>query len=190
MLVGTVALLATGLVPPAIAGLLAATAMVMLRVVGVPQAYRAVSWQTVVLVGGLIPLSVAIASSGAADLVARLARRHRRRSAARTLILAAIFVLTVLLGQVVSNTATVLIVAPIAVAACGNESGCRAQPPCSCSSPSPGPRRFLTPIATPANMMVMGAGGYRFSDYWKLGLATTLAWFVVAVLLIPVIWPT
>ena len=39
-------------------------------------------------------------------------------------------------------------------------------------------------------MMVMGAGGYRFSDYWKLGLATTLAWFVVAVLLIPVIWPT
>ena len=39
-------------------------------------------------------------------------------------------------------------------------------------------------------MMVMGAGGYRFSDYWTLGLATTLAWFVVAVLLIPVIWPT
>ena len=53
-----------------------------------------------------------------------------------------------------------------------------------------GAASFLTPIATPANMMVMGAGGYRFSDYWKLGLATTLAWFVVAVLLIPVIWPT
>jgi cation transport ATPase len=53
-----------------------------------------------------------------------------------------------------------------------------------------GAASFLTPIATPANMMVMGAGGYRFSDYWKLGLVTTLAWFVVAVLLIPVIWPT
>ena len=99
-----------------------------------------------------------------------------------------IFVLTVLLGQVVSNTATVLIVAPIAVAM-GNESGVALAPVLMLVAVA-GAASFLTPIATPANMMVMGAGGYRFSDYWKLGLATTLAWFVVAVLLIPVIWPT
>ncbi|KQR17508.1 SLC13 family permease [Cellulomonas sp. Leaf334] len=187
VLVGTVALLASGVVPPAIAGLIGATAMVMTGVVGVPQAYRAVSWQTVVLVGGLIPLSVAIASSGAADLVAGWLVGIVGDGSPQV-VLAAIFVLTVLLGQVVSNTATVLIVAPIAVAM-GNESGVALAPVLMLVAVA-GAASFLTPIATPANMMVMGAGGYRFSDYWKLGLATTLAWFVVAVLLIPVIWPT
>ncbi|GEL98475.1 SLC13 family permease [Cellulomonas terrae] len=187
VLVGTVALLASGVVPPAIAGLVGATAMVMTGVVGVPQAYRAVSWQTVVLVGGLIPLSVAIASSGAADLVAGWLVGIVGDGSPQV-VLAAIFVLTVLLGQVVSNTATVLIVAPIAVAM-GNESGVALAPVLMLVAVA-GAASFLTPIATPANMMVMGAGGYRFADYWKLGLATTLAWFVVAVLLIPVIWPT
>lgn len=187
VLVGTVALLASGVVPPAIAGLVGATAMVMTGVVGVPQAYRAVSWQTVVLVGGLIPLSVAIASSGAADLVAGWLVGIVGDGGPQV-VLAAIFVLTVLLGQVVSNTATVLIVAPIAVAMAG-ESGVALAPVLMLVAVA-GAASFLTPIATPANMMVMGAGGYRFSDYWKLGLATTLAWFVVAVLLIPVIWPT
>ena len=67
---GMVVLLAFGIVPPAIAGLMAATAMVVTRVVSVPQAYRSVSWQTVVLIGGLIPLTTAIRTSGAADQIA------------------------------------------------------------------------------------------------------------------------
>jgi len=185
ILVVTVALLATGVVPPAIAGLVGATAMVATGVVGVSQAYRAVSWQTVVLIGGLIPLSVAITSSGAADLVAGWLVDAVGDGSAR-LVLAAIFVLTVLLGQVVSNTATVLIVAPIAVATAGDVGIALA--PVLMLVAVAGATSFLTPIATPANMMVMGPGGYRFADYWKLGLATTVAWFVVAVLLIPVIW--
>jgi di/tricarboxylate transporter len=71
VLVGMIVLLATGLVPPAIAGLMAVAALILLKVVEPQQAYRAVSWQTVVLIGGLIPLSVAIQTSGAADLLAR-----------------------------------------------------------------------------------------------------------------------
>jgi di/tricarboxylate transporter len=70
VLAGMVVLLALGVVPAAVAGLLAATAMVVLRVVTVQQAYRSVSWQTVVLIGGLIPLSTAIKQTGAADLIA------------------------------------------------------------------------------------------------------------------------
>lgn len=187
VLVVTVALLATGVVPPAIAGLIGATLMVMTGVVGVPQAYRAVSWQVVVLVGGLIPLSVAIASSGAADLVAGWLVDLVGDGGPRV-VLATLFVLTLVLGQVVSNTATVLIVAPIAVAM-ADASGVALAPVLMLVAVA-GAASFLTPIATPANMMVMGPGGYTFSDYWKLGLATTLAWFVVAILLIPVIWPT
>ena len=112
--------------PPAIAGLAAATAMVLTRVVTVNQAYRAVSWQTVVLIGGLIPLSTAIQTSGAADLVA--SRLIDVVGSGRPyLLLIALFALTASLGQVVSNTATVLIVVPIAVAA-AQETGVSVQP--------------------------------------------------------------
>jgi di/tricarboxylate transporter len=187
VLVVTVALLASGAVPPAIAGLVGAAAMVMTGVVSVSHAYRAVSWETVVLVGGLIPLSVAIASSGAADLIAGWVLGVIGDGGPRV-VLAALFLLTLLLGQVVSNTATVLIVAPIAIAI-ANESGVALAPVLMLVAVA-GAASFLTPIATPANMMVMGPGGYAFSDYWKLGLATTMAWFVVAVALTPLIWPT
>jgi di/tricarboxylate transporter len=52
-----------------------------------------------------------------------------------------------------------------------------------------GAASFLTPIATPANMMVMGPGGYRFGDYWKLGLPVMALWLVIAVVVIPLVWP-
>lgn len=182
----TVALLASGLVPPAIAGLVGAVGMVLLRVVRPAQAYRAVSWQTVVLVGGLIPLSTAISTSGAADLVAGYLVDLVAGGDAR-LLLAALFVLTLVLGQVVSNTATVLIVTPVAVAA-AQESGVALAPVLMLVAVA-GAASFLTPIATPANMIVMNPAGYRFGDYWRLGLATTAAWFVVAVGLIPLVWP-
>jgi di/tricarboxylate transporter len=141
----------------------------------------------VVLVGGLIPLSTAIRTSGAADEVAGSLVRLVAGAGPRVL-LAALFVLTLVLGQVVSNTATVLIVTPIALAAAS----------ASAVPPAPvlmlvavaGAASFLTPIATPANMIVMGAAGYRFGDYWKLGLAVTVAWFAVAIGLIPLVWGT
>lgn len=186
VLVLTVALLASGAVPPAIAGLVGAGGMILTRVVLPQQAYRAISWQTVVLVGGLIPLSTAISTSGAADLVAGHLVDLVSGGGPR-LLLAALFVLTLVLGQVVSNTATVLIIVPIAVSA-AQESGVGLAPVLMLVAVA-GAASFLTPIATPANMIVMGPAGYRFGDYWKLGLATTAAWFVVSVGLIPVIWP-
>ena len=113
---GMVVLLAFGIVPPAIAGLIAATAMVVTRVVSVPQAYRSVSWQTVVLIGGLIPLTTAIRTSGAADQIASVITAVVGDGRPFVLMVA-MFLLTAVLGQIVSNTATVLIVTPIAVSA-------------------------------------------------------------------------
>jgi di/tricarboxylate transporter len=103
-------------------------------------------------------------------------------------LLAALFLLTLVLGQVVSNTATVLVVTPIALAA-ANDAGVAPAPVLMLVAVA-GAASFLTPIATPANMIVMGPGGYRFGDYWRLGLATTVVWFVLAIALIPVVWPT
>lgn len=186
VLVVVVVLLATGATTPAVAGLVGAGGMVLARVLTPAQVYRAVSWQTVVLVGGLIPLSGAIASSGAADLIAGGLVDLVDGGGTRAL-LAALFVLTLLLGQVVSNTATVLIVVPIALAAAA-DAGVAPAPVLMLVAVA-GAASFLTPIATPANMIVMGPAGYRFGDYWKLGGVTALGWFVVAVGLIPVVWP-
>jgi di/tricarboxylate transporter len=186
VLAGMVGLLAFGLIPAAVAGLLAATAMVVLRVVTVQQAYRSVSWQTVVLIGGLIPLSTAIQQTGAADLIAGVlidAVGYGRPY----LLLIGLFVLTAVLGQVISNTATVLIVVPVALSAAA-ETGVSPQPVLMLIAVA-GAASFLTPIATPANMMVMGPGGYRFGDYWKLGLPVMALWLVVAVGIIPLVWP-
>ena len=186
VLVVMIGLLAFDVVPPAVAGLGAAVAMVLLGVVGSAQAYRSVSWQTVVLIGGLIPLSVAIRQSGAADLIADkllavIGQGHP------ILVLVAIFALTAALGQFISNTATVLIVLPVALAA-ATESGVSPLPVLMMLAVA-GAASFLTPVATPANMMVMAPGGYRFGDYWRLGLPLVVTWLVVALLIIPVVWP-
>lgn len=186
VLVGMVILLATGLVPPAIAGLMAAAAMVLLKVVEPEQAYRAISWPTVVLIGGLIPLSTAIQTSGAADLIAS-ALVSVVGGAGPYLLLLALFALTAALGQVISNAATVLIVLPIALSAAA-ETGVSPQAVLMMIAVA-GAASLLTPIATPANMIVMAPGGYRFGDYWKLGAVTMVFWLAVGVLFVPLVWP-
>jgi len=101
-------------------------------------------------------------------------------------LLAGLFVLTAILGQLISNTATALIIIPIAVATAG-EIGVSARPVLM-SVAIAAAAAFLTPVATPVNLMVMGPGGYRFGDYWKLGLPLMLLFFVVATFLVPVFW--
>ncbi len=186
VLAATIALLASGAVAPATAGLIGAVAMVLAGVVRVPRALRAVPWETLVLIGGLIPLSVAIAESGAADLVADVVVGVVPEGDGR-LLLVALFVLTVALGQFVSNAATVLVVAPIALAS-AEHVGVAAAPVLMLVAAA-GAASFLTPVATPANMIVKDPAGYRFGDYWRLGAVITAAWLVVVVLVVPVVWP-
>ena len=185
ILAAMVVLLATGVVPAAVAGMLAAVAVVLSGVLTSSQAYRCISWTTVVLVGGMIPLSTAFVSTGTADVIAE-GLLDLAGSASPRLALLAVCVLTLVLSQLISNTATVLIVAPIsgvvaadlgvsplpfmmAVAVCGAAS-------------------FLTPVATAANTMVLEPGAYRFGDYWKLGLPLLLLFLATAVLWVPVVW--
>ena len=99
----------------------------------------------------------------------------------------ALFLLTVVLGQFVSNTATVLIVLPVALAAAA-EAQVSAEPILMMIAVARA-ASFLTPIATPANMIVMGPAGYRFGDYWRLGLPVLGWWTVVALVLVPMVWP-
>ena len=181
-----VVLLATGLVPPAVAALLAACALVVTRTVSPSQAYHSISWTTVVLIAGMIPLSTAFTETGTADLVAGWLLAVVG-DAGPQIALLALVVLTVVLGQLISNTATVLIVAPIAVAV-ATTLGASVQPFMMALTVA-GAASFLTPIATPANLMVLEPGGYRFGDYWKLGILLAVFFVVMAVFYVPLIWP-
>ena len=184
-LAAMVVLLATGAVPPAVAGLLAAGALVVGGVLSTEQAYRGVNWTTVILVAGMIPLSTAMAESGAAQTLANALVDVVGDAGPRALLLGLV-VLVFLLGQLISNMATVLIVLPIASSAAGELDV--SVKPVFVAVTVASAAAFLTPVATPANLMVMEPGGYRFGDYWKLGLPLLVLFGIVAVLLVPLFW--
>jgi di/tricarboxylate transporter len=186
ILAAMVLALATGIVPAVVAGLVAAGAMVVLRVLTVDGAYRGISWTTVVLVAGMIPVSTALVQTGAAEVIAdQLVVMVG--GLGPVALLAGLFLVTAVFGQLISNMATALIVIPIALVA-ASDLGVSVRPVLM-SLTIAASAAYLTPIATPTNLMVMGPAGYRFGDYWKLGLPLILLTFVIAVFLVPVIWP-
>ncbi len=185
ILLAMVLLLATGIVPTAVAGMLAAGAVVLSGIMNVEHAYRAINWTTVIMVAAMMPLSTAMENTGAAKLMAE----HLVAAVGDYgpyALLAGLFVLTAVLGQLISNTATALIVIPIGVAS-AKVLGMSPEPVLM-STAVAAAASFLTPIATPTNLMVMGPGGYAFGDYWKLGLPLMIWFFVVATFYIPFVW--
>jgi di/tricarboxylate transporter len=185
ILAAMVIVLATGALPPAVAGLLAAGAVVLTGVLSMDEAYRSISWTTIILVAGMIPLSTAMTETGAAarlaDGLVDVVGGHGGYA-----LLLGLFVLTAVLGQLISNMATALIVIPIALAA-AKDLDVSARPVLMCVTVTAA-AALITPVATPANLMVMEPGGYRFADYWKLGLPLLVLYGLVAVLLVPVFW--
>jgi di/tricarboxylate transporter len=185
VLVGMVVLLATNAVPPVVASLLAAGVLILLRVVTIEQAYRAISWTTVILVAGMFPLSLAMRTTGAAEKLANTLVDIVGDSGPYPLLIG-LFVMTAVLGQLISNMATALIVIPIALSAAA-ELDVAVAPVLMCISVATS-AALLTPVATPANLMVMEPGAYEFNDYWKLGAPLLVWYFVIAVFWVPFVW--
>ena len=152
---------------------------------GIEQAYRGISWTTVILIGGMLPLATAMTISGAAAKLADGLVDIVGDAGPRVLLLG-LFVLTAVLGQLISNTPTALLVIPVSLSA-ASDLDVSAKPVLMCVGVAAA-ASFLAPVATPANLMVMGPGGYRFGDYWKLGLPLLVLFGLVAVLLVPVFW--
>lgn len=186
ILVGMVVLMATGWTSSSTAALLAAGALIVSRVLTIEQAYRSVSWTTVVLVGGMMPLSNAMYSSGAATTLADYLVSWVGDMGPHAMLIG-LFLLTAALGQLISNMATVLVVIPVAISAAA-DMGLSVRPVLM-SLTIAAAAALLTPVATPANLMVMGPGGYQFGDYWKLGLPLLAWFFVISVFWVPVVWP-
>jgi di/tricarboxylate transporter len=185
-LAGMIVLLVTGVVPGAIAALLAACFVVVTGVLTMEQAYRGIAWNTIVLVGGMMALSAAMIETGAAQFLADSLLQAVGDRGPYALLFG-LALLTAILGQLISNMATALIVIPIGLSAAASMG--ISPMPVLMSIAVISAAALLTPVATPANLMVMGPGGYRFGDYWKLGFVLLVLYFVVGILLVPVIWP-
>ena len=185
ILLALVILLTTNAVPPAIAALICAGAMVVTGVLTLPQLYRGIDWNTCVVIAGLIPLATAMTNTGVAaligDQVIQLVGAFGPRA-----VLAGLFIVTTAVTQFISNTSAALVMIPIATATAA-ELGISPSPLLIGVAMGAG-ASYLTPISTPVNLMVHGPGGYEFGDYWKLGLIALLWSLFVAVFIAPLYW--
>lgn len=186
ILIVAMGLTAFGVLPVAIAFFAAAVAMVLFRALPLREAYDSVEWPILVMLAALIPVSESLSSTGGTVLIADWlsnVARHLPPYGALGLILVAAMAVTPFLN----NAATVLVMAPIA-ASFANELGFRPDAFLMAVAIGAG-CDFLTPIGHQCNTLVMGPGGYKFSDYSRLGLPLSLLVAVTAVPSIMYFWP-
>jgi di/tricarboxylate transporter len=152
----------------------------------VDEAYRAIDWQVVFLLGGILPLGIALEKTGGADLLANLLIDWVG-SYGPMAILSALFLVTTVLTAFMSNTATAALLIPIAMTAAASLD---IDPrPLIISIAFGASASFMTPVGYQTNLLVYGPGSYRFSDYIKVGVPLTVVFWVLATLLIPLVWP-
>jgi di/tricarboxylate transporter len=185
-LIAMVVLMVTGIVPVVIAALLAGGAMLMSGCLTKTQAYRAVSWSTVILIGGMIPMAIALEKTGAAQQISD-ALVNTLGEIGPVALLAGVFVVTTAFSQVISNTASAVLMTPIVLTAAA---GLGVSPhPLMMGLAVGASSAFLTPIGTAPNLMVMAPGGYSFKHYTRVGAPLLVLFLITSLLLIPVFWP-
>jgi di/tricarboxylate transporter len=185
ILAGMVLLMVTGAVPAAMASVMAAGAMLLTGCLNSRQAYRAVSWSTVILIAAMIPTAIALTKTGGTEMIADFLVDTVDGRDPRLLV-AMVYIVTVALSQVLSNTATTILLAPVVLAtafAMGLDPHALLITVSVAASTA-----FLTPIGTSTNVMVMAPGNYKFTDYTKVGLPLVAIFFVITVALVPMIW--
>lgn len=173
-------------VPVEIAFVAAAVALVLFRLVSLEEAYEAIDWPILILLGSLIPIGEAVKTTGTADLIAGVlsgAAAHVPVFA----VIAAVLAVTMLVTPVLHHAAAVLVMGPIA-ASLAQRLGFQIDPFLMAVAVGAG-SDFLSPIGHQSNTLVMGLGGYRFGDYWKLGLPLSILVIVLGTPLILLIWP-
>lgn len=186
ILVGMVGLMVSGAVPVAIAALVAAGAMILVGCITTQEAYSAVSWSTVILIAGMLPMATALENTGGAKQVADILV-DTLGAIGPVAVLAGIFVVATTLSQVMSNTATAVLMSPIVI---GTAEGLGVQPyPLMMGLAVAASTAFLTPIGTTTNLMVLSPGNYRFGDYAKVGGPLVAIFLLICLALIPIIWP-
>jgi di/tricarboxylate transporter len=184
-LLGMLLMMVTGVVSTVIAVLITAMVMLLSGCLNTQQAYRSISWESIILLAAMLPMSTALEVTGGAEFIANglvntLGAFHP------ILLIVGIFVLTTGFTQVISNTATTVLLAPIVLQA-ATELRVAPQPIMMMVAVAAS-TAFLTPIASPVNTLVLTPGGYRFSDFMQTGLPLLILFLLTSVILIPLIW--
>ena len=185
LMVLTVGVVMLGWLPISIAAVAGATVMVMTRCLKMEQAYRAIDWRSIFLIAGMLPLGIAMQTSGAAEYLASALLAVLGPYGPWPVIVG-LYAVTALGTLIIPTSALVLLMAPIALSTAGDLGISPLAPVMAIAIAA---TSLASPVAHPANVMVMGPGGYRFADYLKIGLPLTLVVLVVALLLLPWVWP-
>ncbi|QIG94870.1 MULTISPECIES: SLC13 family permease [unclassified Bradyrhizobium] len=181
-----VALMISGAVPNVQAALIGCLLMGLLGCVDFDSAYRSINWKSLILIVGMLPFSLALQRTGGVDLAADAVLGVVGGAAPR-MVLAVLFVITAALGLFISNTATAVLMAPVALAI-AKDLG--ASPyPFAMTVALAASTAFMTPISSPVNTLVVGPGQYSFGDFVKLGTPFAIIVAVMSVLLVPVFLP-
>jgi len=175
-----------GWLPISVTAVAGAALMVLVGCLTMEEAYRSIEWPAVFLIAGMSPLAIAMEQTGTAALLAD-GIVTLTGGLGPMAVVAGVFILTTLISQVMTNTGAALLLIPIALNTAhslGISPYALAMTVAISASAC-----FLSPVSHPANVLVMGPGGYRFSDYVKVGLPLTLVVLVVTLLVLPIFWP-
>ena len=181
-----IVLVVAGLLPVQVAFTMAAIGMILTGVLPVKEFYHSIDWPVIVLLGAMIPVGIALETSGGAESIAGVVL-DLGNSMPPWALLAIVLVVTMFLSDVINNAATVVLMAPIAISV-AKGLGYSVDPFLMAVAVG-GSCAFLTPIGHQSNTLVMGPGGYKFTDYWRMGLPLEVIIVAIGVPLIMWVWP-
>jgi di/tricarboxylate transporter len=172
--------------PIVVTAMLTGLLMILFGCLSADEAYQSIDWKSIVLIAGMLPMSIALEKVGLVSMAATELTQNLG-SFGPSVVLAILFIVTALFTQVLSNTATAVLIAPIALAAAVNLGV--APQAFLMSVAVAASMAFASPVASPVNTLVMGAGDYQFKDYLKVGLPMILLTLLLSVFLLPVFFP-
>ena len=187
---GAVILAALGIVPILKGALIGAIFLLVIRVITANEAYQSINWQVIVLIAALIPLGIVIQKSGTSFWIGTVLNDIANAFdplIRPTIMLSLVYLVTIILTEMTSNAATAIIMTPIAISAAqqmGLDPRTFVFAVCFAASAS-----FITPIGYQTNLMVYSPGGYKFTDYVRVGLPLAIVLWCMATWLIPILWP-
>lgn len=181
-----VGLMVSGLIPNVQAALIGCLLMGALGCVDLPSAYRSIDWKTIVLIVGMLPFSIALERTGGVELAAD-GLRAITSGAGHHVMLATLFAMTAVLGMFISNTATAVLMAPVAIAVAKEM---HASPyPFAMIVALAASTAFMTPVSSPVNTLVVAPGHYTFGDFVRIGAPFSLIVLIICIILVPWLLP-
>jgi len=190
IILGAVILAALGIMPIMKGTLIGVALLLALKVLTPQESYQSIHWQVIVLIAALIPVGIVIQTTGTAEWIGKIISKIARMSSPEWhahFLLALIYLITMILTEISSNAATAIIMTPVALAV-SVQMGFDSRPfifaVAFAASAS-----FITPVGYQTNLMVYGPGGYKFSDFIRVGFPLAILFWVSAIIFLPMIWP-